>query len=751
MLESTTILLSLCIPIAPTPDLGAYFGFDDLEIIKIGDDAGPMYTGDVTGDGLIDILVINNRKSRIDLLVQKAGASPDDEASVTRVNEIPEHWRFENKRIMVAHNVSALALHDFNADGRTDIVYAGNPSTLVFLEQLANGTFKKTRSHRIRDLGANRTAFSITNLLGDEAPELVTIVKGAIQSFPLENDAIGSPTIFATDDRVMAFELADYDGNGLEDIAGIIPSSTEPVRLWLAKENKTERLMGPQLRFEMPPLREFAAVHLAGALKTKMAIIERASRRIVLYEVDRESIDTTGDREASIEIYPFLGEGDHKQILADVNSDGLLDVVATNPSDNTIVVYAQTKGEGLAPGKASATLSGVDSISAGDLNGNGQLDLFVLSEDEGVVGRSPLNGLELDFPKPLPFSAGNTPISLSTVELENESKIAIISKQKRDYAIDIVDDEGVAETLDLGSLSRSPDEIIAFDADQDGKTDLLLLTRDKPMKMLHATDDGFVVLDDDEMGQYGLVREASGENTALLDIDNDGLLELLIADDNYVRAVRYETSPPKGVSPGWQVVQQVNIEDGSAELVSIAISNNDLLVADKENERVIVITQDSEGQWNESDSLFVRGYTLGQIYAGDFTGDDVNDILAIGKSEFAIIQLGGERIALEEMQSWRTDNDRRVQHELAVGDVNSDGYSDMVSLDAGEQMLEIFTFTESGHMLYATGFKIYETRIFSGGEPREWQPSQVIISDLTNDGKNDVLLLSHDRLLLYQQ
>ena len=150
-------------------------------------------------------------------------------------------------------------------------------------------------------------------------------------------------------------------------------------------------------------------------------------------------------------------------------------------------------------------------------------------------------------------------------------------------------------------------------------------------------------------------------------------------------------------------------------------------------------------------ACFVRGYTLGQIYAGDFTGDDVNDILAIGKSEFAIIQLGGERIALEEMQSWRTDNDRRVQHELAVGDVNSDGYTDMVSLDAGEQMLEIFTFSESGHMFYATGFKIYETRIFSGGEPREWQPSQVIISDLTNDGKNDVLLLSHDRLLLYQQ
>jgi len=118
---------------------------------------------------------------------------------------------------------------------------------------------------------------------------------------------------------------------------------------------------------------------------------------------------------------------------------------------------------------------------------------------------------------------------------------------------------------------------------------------------------------------------------------------------------------------------------------------------------------------------------------------------------FAIIQIEGERIALNELQSWRSDNERRVQHELAVGDVNADGYSDIVSLDAGEQMLEIFTFADSGTMLYVTGFKIFESRIFSGGEPREWQPSQIIISDLSNDGKQDVLLLAHDRLILYKQ
>ncbi|MFT4593491.1 MAG: hypothetical protein ACI9JK_001203 [Phycisphaerales bacterium] len=732
-------------------ELGDYFGFSEIEIIKIGDDPGPMYTADVNSDGLMDILVINNRKSRIDILLQKPGASPEDTVEPTHANEIPEHWRFEKKRIMVSHNVSGIALYDFNDDGRIDVVYAGNPTYVVFMEQLPDGTFKKNRTHRVKNISANRTAFSISDVIGDEKPELITIVGGNIELFPIDGNAIGKPFVLATEDRLIAFELADYVGNGLTDIAGLVPDSSEPVRLWLSKKDASGKTMGPQLRFEMPSLREFASVNFGKNQASKMAIIERASRRIVLYEVDRETIESSGDREASIEIYPFLGSGAREQLITDANNDGLLDVVATNPSDNTVVVYQQIHGEGLHSGVSSPTLTSVGSIAVGDLDNDGTDDLFVLSEDEGVVGKSPLDNLMIPFPQPIPFSIGNTPVSLSTVTLNGEAKVVVISKDKRNYFIDVISNKGELNTIDLGSLSRGPDKIIGFDADQDGNTDLLILTRDKPMKLLHSTEEGFVVLDDSAMGQYGLVRAASGTNTILSDVDNDGLNELLIADDNYVRAVRYEPLPPEGVSPGWQVVNQVNLEDGGSNLVSIAQSEGSIYVADNENERIVLIQNVDDAGWKEQESLYVHGYDLGPIYSGDFTSDGVDDIVAMNSAGFAIIQIEGERIALNELQSWRSDNERRVQHELAVGDVNADGYSDIVSLDAGEQMLEIFTFADSGTMLYVTGFKIFESRIFSGGEPREWQPSQIIITDLSNDGKQDVLLLAHDRLILYKQ
>ena len=118
--------------------------------------------------------------------------------------------------------------------------------------------------------------------------------------------------------------------------------------------------------------------------------------------------------------------------------------------------------------------------------------------------------------------------------------------------------------------------------------------------------------------------------------------------------------------------------------------NKDELVSDKENERIISIQRQEGQEWHEGDSLYISGYPLGLMYAGDFTNDEVQDVMMIGESNYAIIQFAGERVLMDEKQSWRSHEERRVQHEFAIGDVNSDGYTDMASLDAGEQMLEIF-------------------------------------------------------------
>jgi hypothetical protein len=739
---------------AQDAELAEYFGFDGLEVIKIGRFAGPITVGDVNDDGLTDLIAVNNRTSRIEVHYQKRNASPgDDVRTPTRVNEFPEHWRFRRENIPVAHAVSAVVPHDFDGDGLTDLIYAGQPAELVFLRQSPRGVFEVSRRHRTKGLSATRDGLVVADLLGDERPELLALVDATITIWPLDGDSLGQSTELAAAENVVAIIVEDFNGDGRLDVVGLIPEDPAPVRLWLGAEENGLGVLGAQSRFEMPAIYDCDAIRLPGEPAARMAVIERASKRLVIYELALEEVEETGDRDAALRIHAFTDAGNRERdhAVVDIDGDGRLDLIATDTEANAVVVYRQAAGRGLQAGEMYPSLSDLNYLVAGDVDDDPEAEVFVLSEKEGVVGRSDARGSTVPFPRPLSVSSGYSPTALNLIQLEDGPRIAVVAKDNRDYVIDLIDMAGNSEAVELGKLSRSPSTIVALDADQNGRTDLLLFTRDKPMTMLYAGEEGFELTESKDMGQFGLVKAATAENTAIFDIDGDGADELLIADKNIVRAVRYEPDPPAGVSPGWQVVNQINARDSSSELVSLALLGDRIVAADKENERFVLMARADDGTWSETESLTVRGFSVDAIHAGRFSGDDEWNLLAVGDEGFAVIRLAGERIALREVASWRTSVERRVQHEIASGDVNGDGFTDLITLDAGEQMCEIFTFTETGQMLYAASFQVFESKLFTGGSGREFEPSQAIVADVTGDGAEDLILLAHDRILMYPQ
>jgi hypothetical protein len=741
---------------AQDKQLAEYFGFDGLETIAVDRGAGPVMPADLNGDGYNDLIIVNNFKSRIELHYQKPGASPDEEVTRTvGVNEFPEHWRYRRENFSVSHQIAAILAHDFDNDGLMDLIYAGTPPEIVFVRQKTPGTFEVTRRHRVRNLGANRNAFAVANVIGNDKPELITIADGKMEFYTLNRDLLGEPTVISAGESMIAFLLEDFNGDELLDVVGIIPEDSAPIRLWLSGMDGSRRVLGAQFRFEMAALREAEPVRLSDVPAAQLATIERASKRLALYKLDVEQIEGTGDRDASIRTYSFTDAGKRRErqtTVADVDGDGLVDLIATDVDANSVVVYRQLEGKGLLPGEPYPSLADLSRLVAGNVDDDPQAEVFVLSEKESIVGRSDVGTDGLPFPTPIAIPGGTTPVTLNLAELDGKPWLAVVVKDSRDYSLELIGMNGERETVKLGTLSRSPDTVLALDADQDGKTDLLLFTRDKPMTMVRATDEGYKLFESKDMGQFGFVQAATAENTAVFDVDGDDKNELLIADRNFVRALRYSDEPGEGASPGWQVVEQINASDSTTKLVSVAILRDRIVAADRENSRLVMMGRDEDGAgWAEQETINVRGFSFSTIYAGSFSGDDQENILAIGEHGFAVVRLAGERYSLTLVDSWRTDKQQRFQHELSTGDLNNDGFIDMVSLDAGEQMCEVFTFTETGKMLYAVGFKVFESKIFSGGEPREFQPSAVWIADVTGDDAQDMILLSHDRVLIYPQ
>lgn len=770
-----TLSIAVMAAAQPADSLDAYFGFDESRIIVVDDGAGPMLAADFNNDGLIDMAVVNNRKSRIELYLQRR--SPRTEAEFEReykVNEIPPNRFYDHESVSVAHRISAIAVHDVTGDGKADILYAGQPAEIVVLAQKAPGKFELTAKRRIKGLSATRSSFVVANVEGTPAPELLVGVDGKINIYPLTKDGpVGEPRMLGSggsDGGIVAFFVEDFDGDGLGDVLGVIPENRSPLRLW--KQRRVAGAgaeLGAELRFESPSVREVEPVRFPNRASASIAVIERATNRIIIYDVAEASAGVGGgiERDAQAEVHAFEGGAQRERsvVVADLDDDGLDDLITTDPAGASVLVYRQSAGAGLGAATRLSAFKDPKAIAVGQWNTDAAQEVFVLSETEKTVGVSQRDAAgRLGFPQPIPLAtAAATPVAMSYVTLADGPAMIVIAKNKRTHTLEVHRPDGSKPfTIELTDVTRPPQSILAADINRDGASDLLLFTPSEPMVMVLADKDGALtdIRTEKNTSQFGLVEEAGPDNTALLDITGDGAAELLIADQNFVRACRYDDEL------GWAVIDQTTMPDASTRFVGLTLLHDSgadsgapptVVAADSANKRLVMIRSSGTsgssgvGSWSVDSTLRLAGVDLGRIFAGRFTGDGEPSILALSDDAFAIIRLTGSAATLEPVVVFRNDNESRLEHEITAGDINSDGYTDLVVLDAGEQMCEIFTFSAARKLLPATEFEVFQSRLFTGGDSRVFEPSDAIIADLTGDGADDLALLIHDRVIVYPQ
>src|ERR1700761_5002726 len=110
------------------------FGFSGPEIYPIDQGVALLHVADLDGDGLNDIIVANNLRSKINLLYNQTGKTNRTDAVSARkleINELPPDSRFRLDSIPVDERVAAMSVTDLNGDGRPDLVYFGDGKDLV--------------------------------------------------------------------------------------------------------------------------------------------------------------------------------------------------------------------------------------------------------------------------------------------------------------------------------------------------------------------------------------------------------------------------------------------------------------------------------------------------------------------------------------------------------------------------------------------------------------------------------------------
>src|ERR1041384_5662475 len=110
------------------------FGFTGPEIFPIDNQIGHLRAADLDGDGLQDLIVVNNSRSKINLLYNQTGKTEQAAAKspVKReLNELPPDARFRIDSIASEKRISSQVVAALNGDERPDISYYGEPKELV--------------------------------------------------------------------------------------------------------------------------------------------------------------------------------------------------------------------------------------------------------------------------------------------------------------------------------------------------------------------------------------------------------------------------------------------------------------------------------------------------------------------------------------------------------------------------------------------------------------------------------------------
>jgi hypothetical protein len=444
MLKFTSISFRLCWSVLAwaalagplrAEDIQASFGFTGPEIFPIDDGISLLRTADLDGDGLTDLIVVNNKRSKISLLYNQTGKT---NAGLTRLqvkkelNDLPPDARFRIESIASEKRISSMVVADLNGDGKPDLAYYGEPKELVVqYNQGANG-WSAPKRWPIDDGQLWVNALASGDLNGDKLTDLVLLGENNLYFLAQNPDhTLAEPKKIPFSGEVRAVQVLDINGDGRDDLLLVNWENQNPFRFRLQNEQGE---LGPEIYFTLPPIRSYMADDLAGDHKTEVVTIAQSSgRAAVSHFAQKPAEPLSGDfKQGQFQVLPLnKTTRGHRGILwADVNGDGLADLLVAEPDSGQLSLYLQKADGTLAAAKTFPTFGGVSELAVGDWEGSGRPEIFLLSSDEHQVGVTRLdeNG-RIAFPTVLPMDGKPLTMCVGPLQPGAKPSLAAIVEQ----------------------------------------------------------------------------------------------------------------------------------------------------------------------------------------------------------------------------------------------------------------------------------------------------------------------------------
>lgn len=743
-----------------TSELSEFFGFRPLELFKLESRSGNMLAGDLNHDGLTDLALVDNSNSRIDILLQRKNAADQKERSTTNnVNSFKSDWRFEHKKVPVDKALAALSLGDFNGDGRTDMAYIGLPDRLVIKLQPEKGEWKAGPTFRLPDLQLAQWMMSAGDLNHDGKDDIAILGKN--ETFILYQkggELQRAERIMNTSDKLGLVHIGDLDGDGRGDLCYL--ANDDSGRSLCARFQTVAGKLGPELRFDLDKPRSTTLKDIDGQPGLEILSIHGQTGRLRVFQVRRAEAKP-GELAGQLIQYGFgqqAGSRERDLAIGDLNGDNLADVVVTDPEASQVLVFQQMAGTGLDQGNSYACLTGATQVRIGDFLNDRQMDVVFLSPKEKSIGLSRMEAGRMTFPQAIPVEKEPVLCALSDQDSDQSPELFYIARDraatkttfllkalKATKAKDQVEWQPFGAGVTL-SLKGDPEQIVTFDADRDGIQDFLVLQGSERPALLVKSDGKGGLKEINAEGGFGL-GNLSAASTFIGKLDEPSLL---VAQNNFARHLRFNDKNQ------WQIMDQFSDLESSAKIAGSATVNldgqpgNEIVLIDSGVKKLRVLRKEDTTYkpWREVD---IGPFPFRGSHIADLNGDGLEDLVLFGGGKFGVLYANQTDPKLNELATFETNIEDSYLADVVAGDLNHDGRVDLAVTETKSHHIEILDNSKDLGLRHALAFKIFESKGVSEREQSQTEPRESIIADVTGDGLDDLILLSHDRVLVYPQ
>ena len=743
--------------------LAPYYGFQPVEVYKLSERSGNMMTGDLNHDGLTDVIVVDNSHSRLDLMIQRKAKpeAKDKPVGRTDVNVVENDWRFEHRKIPVDHDVAALTLGDFNGDGRADIVYFGTPDHLVIRYQPEHGDWVEKKQLRVPDVSPTQWFLTAGDLDANGLDDLVILGKHeTILFYQTAKGVLAAPKrLMNTSDKLGLAQIADLDGDGRQDLCYLAGEGLN--RVLGARLQQANSQLGPEYVFDLERPRAVSLRDVDGKPGYEILTIDSRTGRLKLLNVEQKRL---GDNELPERLiqYGFGKQGSGKDrdlAIGDFDGDGRSDLVVTDPDASRILFFRQQE-QGLDMGTAFPSFTGSDQLRAADLDGDGKSELVVHSGSEKTLGVSYFDDGRLTFPQSIPSESDASVIELIDLDGDGKMEVAFVAKTKKDraseYSFQAMKRVGKEDwqpvkfgdkTSVLMELKGTPELLLSIDVIGDERPELLVFQGSKPPQLFGLNASGAP----SEIVTGGNLGVGSVGAMAVSICTLNGKKGLLVTQENFARHM--VLSPQKR----WEVADQFNVSESNAKIVAGTVLD---VNGDGESEIALVdsgvhklrLLRKTDGTYQPWKEIDIGDFSLKSLRVADLNGDHRDDLVLFGADKLAILYASGTAPALKELASFESQLDKVYPTDVVAGDLNGDGKVDLVITDTRSHFVEIIQYLPTTGLRHALYFRIYEQKSFrNDDDTKDAEPREALIVDVTGDGLADLILLAHDRLLVYPQ